>query len=59
MHIKDSSKVPAKCEAPDRDLAWSIINRGIECLELSYFSNAEEADTRVWLHAKHSTDERN
>ena len=50
--------VGGACEAPDRDHAWSITNRGIERLEPSYFSNAEEADTRVWLHAKHSRGER-
>lgn len=32
----------------------NITHSGVEFQEEEYTSNAEEADTRVWLHAKHA-----
>ena len=43
---------------PERDQCWSITENAVEHIESQYKSNAEEADTRVWLHAKHSAGER-
>lgn len=39
----------------DQDLAWSTTKSAVEVQEECYTTNAEEADTRVWLHLKHST----
>jgi hypothetical protein len=67
VHTKDCPKylqedqkviVGGACEASERDHAWSTTESAIECLEPLYFSNAEEADTQLWLHAKHSVGER-
>ena len=33
-------------------MAWSITRSGVEIREERYTSNAEEADTRVWLHVR-------
>ena len=41
-----------------RDKARSVSEDAIEHLEPCYQCNAEEAYTRVWLHAKHSTGQR-
>ena len=59
-YVQEDQKViiGGACEAAERDHAWSARNDGIECLEPSYFSNAKEADTRVWLHTKHSVGKR-
>ena len=38
--------------------SWSTTKNAIEHLEPCYHSNAEEADTRIWLHIKHSTGNR-
>ena len=46
------------CDSTERDQAWSTTVNAIEHLEPSYYSNAEEADTRVWLHVKHSAGQR-
>ena len=50
--------VGGACDSTERDHAWSTTEDAVEHLEPCYFSNAEEADTRVWLHTKHSTGER-
>ncbi len=34
--------------------AWSTTASAIERIEECYTSNAEEADTRLWFHVKHS-----
>ena len=45
--------VGGACDETERDQSWTTKN-AIEHLEPCYRSNAEEADTRVWLHVKHS-----
>ena len=59
-YLQEDQKViiGGACEAAEHDHAWSATQSAIEHLEPSYFSNAEEADTRVWLHTKHSVGER-
>ena len=42
----------------ERDQSWSNKKNAIEHLEPCYHSNAEEADTRVWLHVTHSAGNR-
>ena len=43
--------VGGACDSTERDQAWSTTENAVEQPEPCYFSNAEEADTRVWLHA--------
>ena len=37
-------------DGQDRNICWYTTCRGIEEISLNLTSNAEEADTRVWLH---------
>jgi hypothetical protein len=61
VHTKDCPKYLQEDQkvivggASERDHATES---AIERLEPLYFSNAEEADTQLWLHAKHSVGER-
>ena len=38
-----------------KDCAWSVTSNGIEYPEDHLKCNAEEADTRLWIHANKST----
>ena len=41
----------------DKDSAWSVTFNSIECPEENLKCNAEECDTRLWLHVKHTKGE--
>ena len=59
-YLKEHQKlvVGGASDTLERDQAWSITENALEHIETCYRSNAEEADTRVWLHATHSAGRR-
>ena len=59
-YLKEHQKlvVGGASDTLERDQAWSITENALEHIETCYRSNAEEADTLVWLHATHSAGRR-
>ena len=58
LHGSQKLVIGGGCNDPEQDQCLSITENTVEHIEPQYKSTAEEADTRVWLHAKHSAGER-
>lgn len=46
--------IAGSSERNDQNLCWSVTKEGTEEIVVPLITNAEEADTRVWLHAMHA-----
>ena len=58
LHEGQKLIVGGACDNTECGKAWSTTENAVEHLEPTYYSNAEEADTRVWLHIRNSAGQR-